>query len=154
MSTTRISRHIAAPRALVYAALIDPGEVARWMAPHGMSARVDQWNAHEGGAVRVTLSYDDAETSAGKTTPQTDIYQGRFVALVPNEKVVMAQHFETAHPALQGEMTSTILLRDDGDGATMLEALHENLPPGVNPEDNETGWSMALDKLAALIEAR
>jgi len=31
--------------------------------------------------------------------------------------------------------------------------VHGNLPPGLSPADNETGWQMALDKLAAFIEA-
>jgi hypothetical protein len=31
---------------------------------------------------------------------------------------------------------------------------HENLPSGLSTADNETGWRMALDKLAALAEGR
>jgi hypothetical protein len=30
--------------------------------------------------------------------------------------------------------------------------MHEGLPPGVSPADNEIGWQMALAKLAALVE--
>jgi hypothetical protein len=30
--------------------------------------------------------------------------------------------------------------------------VHDNLPRGVSPADNEMGWRMALDKLAALVE--
>jgi hypothetical protein len=29
---------------------------------------------------------------------------------------------------------------------------HEGLPPGISIEDNETGWRMALGKLAVLVE--
>jgi hypothetical protein len=32
-------------------------------------------------------------------------------------------------------------------------AVHDNLPPGLSPLDNETGWQIALDKLAAFVEA-
>jgi hypothetical protein len=32
--------------------------------------------------------------------------------------------------------------------------VHDDLPPGVLPADNELGWRMALDKLAALVEGR
>jgi len=49
-------------------------------------------------------------------------------------------------------MTSTITLAD-ADGGTDLHAVHEGVPPGVSPADNETGWRMALAKLAALVEA-
>ena len=88
----------------------------------------------------------------GKTTSHTDTYHGRFVTLVPNERVVEVVEFETADPTLRGEMTITITLAD-ADGGTELLAVHDGLPPGLSPADNETGWRMALAKLAALLEA-
>jgi uncharacterized protein YndB with AHSA1/START domain len=77
---------------------------------------------------------------------------GRFVKLVPNEQVVEVDEFETADPALRGEMTVTIRLTD-ADGGTNVLGVHEGLPPGVSTADNEIGWRMALAKLAALVEA-
>ena len=65
-----------------------------------------------------------------------------------NEQVVEEEEFETENPTLQGKMTSTFTLTVAGGGA-----VHDNVPPGVSPPDNETGWSMALDKLATLLEA-
>jgi Activator of Hsp90 ATPase homolog 1-like protein len=53
---------------------------------------------------------------------------------------------------MQGEMTITYRLADAGDG-TDLVGVHEHLPPGVSPADNELGWSMSIDKLARLVEA-
>jgi hypothetical protein len=50
-------------------------------------------------------------------------------------------------------MTITITLADAADGGTELVAAHEGLPPGLSGADNETGWRMALAKLAALVEA-
>jgi uncharacterized protein YndB with AHSA1/START domain len=149
--TTRISRHIDAPRARVYRALLDPRAIAQWRVPDGMTARVHEFDPREGGSIRVSLTYDQP-SATGKTTPHTDTYHGRFVKLVPNEQVVEVDEFETADPALQGEMTSTITLAD-ADGGTHLHAVHEGLPPGLSAEDNETGWRMALDKLAAFVEA-
>ena len=61
--------------------------------------------------------------------------------------------FETNDPALQGEMTITITLVD-ADGGTDLHAVHDGLPSGVSTADNDIGWRMALEKLAALVEAR
>lgn len=48
-------------------------------------------------------------------------------------------------------MTSTIE-RSDGHAGTRLVAVHEGVPPGVAPADNETGWRMSLGKLAKLVE--
>jgi hypothetical protein len=71
---------------------------------------------------------------------------------VPNEQVVEVVEFETTDPALQGEMTITTTLVD-ADGGTDIHAVHDGLPPGVPPADNEAGWQMSLAKLAALVEA-
>lgn len=151
MSSTQIKVHIRAPRAAVYRALTDARAVARWRVPDGMSCQVHTFDAREGGGLRISLTYQTA-SGRGKTTAETDTYHGRFVSLVPNEKVVEVDEFETADPAMQGGMTTTITL-EDAEGGTDLTAIHEGLPPGVRPEDNETGWRMALGKLANLVEA-
>jgi uncharacterized protein YndB with AHSA1/START domain len=109
------------------------------------------FDAREGGSFRVSLIYD-APTGGGKTTASTDTYHGRFVKLVPNEEVIEVDEFETDHPALRGEMTITITLADARDGTHLL-AVHEGLPRGLSPADNETDWQMALAKLATLVEA-
>jgi uncharacterized protein YndB with AHSA1/START domain len=154
MSTTRLTRHIRAPRADVYRALLDPGAVRRWMVPEGMTSEVHEFDAREGGAFRISLTYD-APTTAGKTTAQTDSFHGRFVRLVPDAEVVQAVEFETDDPALRGTMTITYALTDDDpDGGTVVTGTHEDLPPGVSPADNELGWAMSMDKLARLVEAQ
>jgi uncharacterized protein YndB with AHSA1/START domain len=107
MGTTRLSRHIRAPRGRVYQALIDAGAVQQWMVPDSMTSHVHSFDAREGGAFRVSLTYD-APTGTGKTSAQTDTYHGRFVRLVPGEQVVQGVEFETADPALQGEMTIAV----------------------------------------------
>ncbi|HEV7687267.1 MAG TPA: SRPBCC family protein, partial [Acidimicrobiia bacterium] len=137
MSTTRLSRHIRAPRSLVYQALLDAEAVQQWMVPDTMTSQVHSFDAREGGTFRISLTYD-LPTTAGKTSAQTDSFHGRFVTLRPDESVVQVVEFETDDPALQGEMTITYLLVD-ADGGTMLTGVHENLPPGVSPADNELG---------------
>jgi uncharacterized protein YndB with AHSA1/START domain len=150
MNSTRIRRHVNAPRASVYGALIDAEAVARWKVPAGMTAQVHAFEGREGGTFRISLTYD-APTGRGKSTAHTDTYHGRFVQLVPNEQVVEVDEFETDDPALRGEMTITITLAD-ADGGTDLLAVHEGLPPGLSPADNEAGWKESLARLAALVE--
>src|SRR5258708_10432599 len=98
MSSTRIRRHMNAPRAAVYRALLDARAVARWMVPTGMTSHVHEFDAREGGAFRISLTYD-APTGTGKTTAHTDTYHGRFVKLVPNEQVIEAVWIQTAPAA-------------------------------------------------------
>jgi len=151
VSSTRVTRHVKARRADVYAALVDPDAVARWKAPAGMTCHVHTFEPREGGTLRISLTYD-APTEAGKTSARTDTYRGRFVELVPNERVVEIDEFETTDPVLRGEMTITIILAD-ADGGTEVTGLHEGLPPGVSTADNQAGWESALARLAALVEA-
>jgi len=141
---------VHAPRTEVYRALIDPQAIEQWRVPNGMTSHILEFTAREGGSFRISLTYD-RPTGTGKTTDQTDTYHGHFVKLVPNEQVIEVLEFETDDPALQGEMTITFTLTNAEGGADVL-GVHENLPPGVSPADNETGWRMALDKLAAVVE--
>src|ERR1700730_935218 len=150
MSSTRISRHVNAPREAVYRALLDARAVSKGKVPTDMTCYVHEFDAREGGSLRISLTYD-TPTATGKTTAHTDTYHGRFVKLVPNEQVVEVAEFETTDPALRGEMTITIALVD-ADGGTEVRAVHERLPPGVPATDNEAGWRSSLAKLAALVE--
>ncbi|WP_423762032.1 SRPBCC family protein [Burkholderia sp. NLJ2] len=150
--STRVSRHLNAPRGRVYRALLDPHAVEQWKVPDGMTCRVHAYDAREGGALRVSLSYDAPSADTGKTTARTDTYHGRFVTLVPDQQVVEIDVFETDDPMLRGAMTITITLSDEADG-TRVDAVQDGIPPGVPAADNETGWRMALAKLAALVEA-
>jgi uncharacterized protein YndB with AHSA1/START domain len=158
MTSTRISWHVNAPRASVYRALLDPRAIAKWRVPAGMTSQVHAFDAREGGTFRVSLTYD-APTATGKTTAHADTYHGRLVKLIPNEQVVEVIEFETDDPAMLGEMTITTTLADaagpHGPGTgTEIRAVHEGLPPGVRPADNEAGWRDSLAKLAALVEGR
>lgn len=148
--STRLTRHINAPRAAVYRALVDARAVQAWMVPEGMTSQVHEFDAREGGSLRISLTYE-APVGTGKTTAHTDTYHGRFVRLVPDEQMVEVVEFETADPALQGEMTIAISLADAGSG-TEVRAVHDRLPPGLSPDDNEAGWRSSLDRLAALVE--
>ena len=151
MATTRLTRHIRAPRGRVYRALLDPDAVRQWMVPDTMTSHVHAFDTREGGEFRISLTYD-SPTGTGKTTAQTDTFHGRFIRLVPDTEVVQVVEFETEDTAVQGEMTITYTLADAGDGGTDLTGTHENLPSSVPPEDNELGWSQSLAKLAALAE--
>src|SRR5690606_37907589 len=104
VTTTRVTRHIRAPRGSVYRALLDPEAVQRWMVPDGMTSDVHAFDAREGGTFHITLTYDEP-TGTGKTTAQSDTFHGRFVRLVPDTEVVQAVEFDADDPALGGEMT-------------------------------------------------
>ncbi|MBA3743535.1 SRPBCC family protein [Sporichthya sp.] len=151
-ATTRVTRFIAASPDAVYRVLIDPTAVQQWMVPNGMTSEVHSFDAREGGEFAISLTYDDP-VAVGKTEGATDTFAGRFAELVPGESVVQVAAFDTTDPALAGEMTIRYLLTER-DGGTEVLGIHENLPPGVAPEDNEWGWRISLGKLAQLVESR
>jgi uncharacterized protein YndB with AHSA1/START domain len=132
MYSTQVSRHVSASRPAVYRALLDADAIAKWRVPAGMSSHVP--------------------VGAGKSAPHTDTYHGHFMKLVPNQQVVEVFEFETADAALRGTMTMTTTLTD-ADGGTDVLVVHEGIPDGVPPADNETGTRMALANLAQLVEA-
>lgn len=151
MASTRVHRYISAPRAAVYRAFLDAKAVQQWMVPDGMTSEVHVFEPHEGGAFRISLTYDSKD-EVGKSSAHTDTHHGRFVTLVPDERVVQTTEFETSNPGMQGEMKITIELTDAPSGGTYLVATHDQLPSALSAADNETGWRLSLDKLAALVE--
>ncbi|WP_050026324.1 SRPBCC family protein [Verrucomicrobium sp. BvORR034] len=153
MSTTSVNCRINAPRAAIYRALIDPLAIPHWKVPDGMTCEVHAFEAREGGKFRISLTYD-LPTNTGKTTARTDTYHGHFAKLVPDEQVVEIDVFETEDPAMQGEMMVTYTLTEEDDGSTLFMAVHEGVPDGIAPADNELGWQMSLGKLAAFVEGR
>jgi len=151
MYSTRVSKHVRAPRSAVYRALLHANAIAKWRVPDGMRSQVHEFDPREGGYFRVSLTYDSPD-EVGKTSAHTDTYHGQFTKLVPNVQVVEELRFETADPAMATTMTMTITLTDT-DGGTEVEMLHEGIPDSVPKADNELGTRMSLAKLARLVEA-
>ena len=151
LSSTRLTQHIAASRAAVYRTLLDAESAGTWMVPDGMTSEVHEFEPRVGGRIRISLTYDEPGP-LGKTTAHTDTWHGRFLELVPDERVVHSVEFETDDPGMKGQMTVTLSL-EDGEGGSELIAVHDGLPPGLSADDNELGWRLSLAKLARLVEA-
>jgi predicted nucleotidyltransferase/uncharacterized protein YndB with AHSA1/START domain len=134
-----VSRSIEALPEAVYRACTDPGTIARWRAPEGMTGTVDR---ADGATYRMSLAYPDG---------RVDRYEATFVECVPNEKVVERIRFDAADRP--GEMTVTTRLRA-ADGSTEISITYEGLPRSIRPEDNDEGTRQALARLAALVEVR
>jgi uncharacterized protein YndB with AHSA1/START domain len=151
-ASTRVSRIIKAGRKAVYDAFLNPDSLAQWLPPNNMTGHVHAFEAREGGAFRMSLTYPEPEHSlGGKTSEDTDTFRGRFVELVPYSKIVEVVEFESQDPAFSGEMTLIVTLADAG-GGTEVTMLCQDIPRGIRPEDNELGCKESLQKLAALIE--
>jgi uncharacterized protein YndB with AHSA1/START domain len=151
-NTSEVSRIINAPRHKIYQAFLDPQAVAVWLVPDNMQAHVLTFEPRQGGRFRISLKYLNPEDSpGGKTSEDTDTYQGQFIELVPDERIVEDIEFESPDPGFAGVMRMSVSMTDVGSG-TMVSLLFENIPAGIRPEDNEEGSRQSLRKLADLLE--
>jgi uncharacterized protein YndB with AHSA1/START domain len=151
-SSMQVSKIIKAPRHAVYQACLDPDALEKWRVPDTMKGQMHVFEAREGGRYRMSLIYQDpAHSPGGKSSEDTDTFEGRFIELVLDQKIVEIVAFESPDPKFAGEMKITTSLRDTEEG-TEITLLFQDLPAGVRLEDNETGTRQSLRKLAALLE--
>lgn len=148
--TDEVVKRLPAPVERVFAALVDPDARVKWLPPEGMSGRIDAWDPRPGGGYRMTLTYDDAETSPGKTSASTDVVRARFVSIEPDARVVEAIDFESPDPAFRGTMTMTWSLRAV-DGGTEVTVTACDAPEGITADDHRAGMSTSLAQLAAFV---
>ncbi len=146
------SRIIQASPATVYRALVDPQAVASWRPPKGMRAEILAFDASEGGIFRMAFIYEDGG-SHGKTTDSADVFEGRFVELVPDRRVVEAVEFESDDPAFTGAMRIVTRLEPVA-GGTRVTVSCEDVPPGIGDDDHREGIPSSLANLAAFTETR
>jgi uncharacterized protein YndB with AHSA1/START domain len=151
-ASTQVSKVIKAPRTAIYRACLDPNALAVWRVPDNMEGHVEAFDAHEGGRFRMSLTYKDpVQSPSGKTSEGRDTFQGRFIELIPDERIVEVVEFESPDPSFAGEMKITTTLTDIDEG-TVITVLCEDIPAGVRAEENELGTEQALQKLARLLE--
>ena len=144
------SRVIDASPQSIYRAFIDPEALASWLPPQGMTGRMHAFDARPGGSYRMTLTYRDAG-HAGKTSENSDTVGGRFLELVPNEKIVQEVEFQSDDAAFAGTMTMTWSIAAVPGGSEVTIRC-ENVPEGIRKEDHDAGLKSSLDNLAAFTE--
>lgn len=150
--TDSASRVIKASPHTIYRAFVDPDEIVSWLPPKGMNGHIYEFDAHEGGAYRMSLSYTGTDHSTkGKTSEHVDVVKGKFLEFIPNERIVQSVAFESGDPMFGGEMTMTWTLTAVPEG-TAVTIVCENVPAGIRKEDHDVGLRSSLENLAAFTE--
>ncbi len=149
--TDRASRVIAAASERIWAALIEPEALMSWLPPGGMAGRFERFDARPGGSYRMVLTYSDASGAPGKATADSDIVEGRFVDIVPGERVVQAVDFVSDDPAYAGTMIMTWEITA-ADAGTRVNVVAEDVPDGISAADHAAGLASSLANLAAYVE--
>jgi len=142
LNTVRLHRVLRAPPQRIYQALLDPQALVKWLPPHGYTGTVHALDARVGGSYR--MSFTNLGTGQGHS------FGGKYLELVPGERIVHIDRFEEA--SLPGEIMVTITLKKVSCG-TELHIVQEGLPDVIPLESCYLGWQQSLILLAQLIEA-
>lgn len=148
--TDRGARVIKASPHSIYQAMLNAESVAAWRPPTGMKAEVYTFEPREGGIYRMAFIYKD-KAIAGKTKENADVFEGKFVELVPDKRVVEAVVFESEDPAFAGTMTITTTLTPV-EGGTEVSIICSDVPNGIKEEDHQEGIKSTLENLAKFTE--
>ena len=144
------SRFIQATPSAIYDAFVTREAVAQWLPPDGATIEIQVFEPRAGGRVQMTLTFAAAP---GKSTAHTDVVVGRFVELVPRQRIVQAFEFDAPDPAFAGTMAMRWEL-EAVEGGTVVTVIAEDVPAGISPADHEVGMHSSLAHLAAYVESQ
>jgi uncharacterized protein YndB with AHSA1/START domain len=136
MEKIEIEVKIAARRRTVYQFLCEPERFRQWIGDADVAPA-------PGGELAVRY-------------PNGDVARGKFVELVPDQRIVFTWGYDNAANGLPpGSTTVTIELRDI-DSGTLLTLRHEGIPSAPARENHLQGWkhyTSRLDNLAVAAQA-
>jgi uncharacterized protein YndB with AHSA1/START domain len=141
MISLEISKVIAAPRAHVFAAWIDPDLVKLWFAPGEMVVAAADVEAKVGGNYRIVMKGQNRDT--------TPTAVGTYQEIIPNERLVFTWRWD-GDPSQPTLVTVTF---HDVSGGTRVDLKHERFTSEETCKSHERGWIGCLDNLAKKIIA-
>lgn len=141
-NTVRLHRVLRAPAERVYRAFVDPDALAKWLPPHGYTARVHQFDGRVGGTFRISFTHLGSGHSHA--------FGGEYLELVPGRRIRHTDRFDD--PGLPGDMQVAIDLATVSCG-TDVQIVQDGIPELIPVEDCYVGWQQSLQLLALLVEA-
>lgn len=140
-NTIRLHRVLRATPERVYRAFIDPDAMVKWLPPHGFTGKVHSMDARVGGGHKMSFT--------NFTTGQSHSFGGKYLEMVPNEKLRYTDQFDD--PNLPGTMNVTITFTKVSCG-TEVNVVQEGVPDVIPPDACYVGWQESLTLLAQLVE--
>ncbi len=135
-STIRLHRVVATKPEKLYRAFVEPDAIASWLPPFGFTCTVHELDAKVGGTHK--MSFRNFTTGKGHS------FGGRYLELVPGERLVYTDSFDD--PNLPGEMKVTVTLKPVSVG-TEVNIEQAGIPDMIPPEACYLGWQESLRKL-------
>jgi uncharacterized protein YndB with AHSA1/START domain len=135
-----MTRVLRAPRAIVWKALTDPGELAKWWGPRGFNTPAVDFDAREGLRYRIAMQ-----------PPEGDRFQlsGEFREVEPPVRLAYTFNWEPSDP--DDRETLVTLSLEDEDGATQLGLTLGTFATEERRALHEQGWGESLDRLEELL---
>ena len=140
-NTIRLHRVLHATPERVYRAFLDPAAMVKWLPPNGFTGTVHHMDAKVGGTHKMSFT--------NFTTGKSHSFGGKYLELVPNERIRYTDAFDDAN--LPGEMQVTITFKRVSVG-TELTVVQEGVPSVIPTEACYLGWQESLILLAKLVE--
>jgi uncharacterized protein YndB with AHSA1/START domain len=141
-NTVKLHRVLRATPDRVYRAFIDPDAMAKWLPPNGFTGKVHSIEARVGGSYKMSFK--------NFTTGESHSFGGKFLELVPNERLRYTDRFDD--PNLPGEMQTTVTIKQVSVGVE-LNVVQEGIPEAIPAEACYRGWQESLTLLTKLVEA-
>ena len=136
-----LHRVLRAPPERVFRAFMDADAMVKWNPPSGFTARMHEYNPVVGGTFRMSFT--------NFTTQQSHSFGGRYLEIIPNEKIRYTDVFDD--PNLPGEMMMTAEFAAVVVG-TELKITQEGIPDVIPEAACYLGWQESLNQLAQLVE--
>jgi len=150
-----IERSFGAPVHLIWQTWTDPEHFAAWYGPDGATIPVAKMDVRVGGTRPVSM---EVQTPGGPTQMW---FTGEYREVVENQRLVYTESMsaengnllspqELGMPAGYPITTEVRVELEDVGGRTTMVMTHAGVP---SDSPGATGWAMALDKLAAHVQA-
>ncbi|HVL74816.1 MAG TPA: SRPBCC domain-containing protein [Noviherbaspirillum sp.] len=139
----RLERFLPFPRAVVYRALTEPGELVKWWGPRGFSVPAIAFNPQVGGRFRITMQPPDGDAFH---------LSGTFREVDPPAR--LAYTFQWTPPDPDDRETLAALSLEERDGGTELVLTHSGFATEQRRALHEAGWTESLDRLEQALSAR
>ncbi|HXS89069.1 MAG TPA: SRPBCC family protein [Steroidobacteraceae bacterium] len=140
-NTVKLHRVLKSTPDRVYRAFLDPDAMAKWLPPHGFTGKVHSIEARVGGSYKMSFK--------NFTTGESHSFGGKFLELVPNERLRYTDRFDD--PNLPGEMQTTVTIKQVSVGVE-LNVVQEGIPEAIPAEACYLGWQESLTLLTQLVE--
>lgn len=139
--TITLHRIFRASPQKIYRAFLNPDALAKWLPPHGFTAKVHFLDAVVGGSFRISFT----NFSSGKQSS----FGGEYLELREFERLRYSDRFDD--PNLRGDIETCIDLRQVQVG-TAVHINQTGIPEVVPAEACYLGWQESLSQLADLVE--